>query len=139
MLQPLFVLSPCGTSLLTNQVSDIERKLVSKYANVKQKQEIPAEDLQQLEELIVRVAERVKSADFQLATRMSAELNAIIKLYNGQIVKNSDFHKLICTDTWLGETTANFVASWLVDRGLNAEVIRQVDLQTRDINAFQFP
>ncbi|PSB58760.1 putative CRISPR-associated protein [Chamaesiphon polymorphus] len=137
MPHPLFVLSPCGTSLLTNQVSDIERKLVSKYANAKQKQEIPTEDLQQLEDLIVRVAERVKSADFQLATRMSAELNAIIKLYNGQIARNSDLHKLICTDTWLGETTANFVASWLGDRGLNAEVIRQVDLQTRDINAFQ--
>jgi putative CRISPR-associated protein (TIGR02619 family) len=138
MSQPLFVLSPCGTSLLTNQVSDIERKLVSKYANTNQKNEIPAEDVQQLEDLIIRVTEKVKTADLQLATRMSAELNTIIKLYNGQIVKNSDYHLLICTDTWLGETTANFVASWLRDRGLITEVKRQVDLQTKDINTFQF-
>jgi putative CRISPR-associated protein (TIGR02619 family) len=137
MSQPLFVLSPCGTSLLTNQVSDIERKLVGKYANTKHQSEIPAEDLQQLEDLIARVAEKVASADLSVATRMSAELNTIIKLYNGQIVKNNDYHQLICTDTWLGETTANFVANWLRDRGLIAQVHRQDDLQTKDINAFE--
>jgi putative CRISPR-associated protein (TIGR02619 family) len=134
---PLFVLSPCGTSLLTNQVSDLERKLVGKYANTKQKSEIPSDDRQQLEDLIVRVADKVASADFQAATRMSAELNAIIKLYDGQTTKNNDYHQLICTDTWLGETTANFVATWLQKQGLTAQVKRQVDLQTKDINAFQ--
>jgi putative CRISPR-associated protein (TIGR02619 family) len=137
MSYPLFVLSPCGTSLLTNQVSDAERKLVGKYANTKQKSEISSDDRQQLEDLIIRVADKVASADYQTATRMSAELNAIIKLHDGQITKNNDYHQLICTDTWLGETTANFVATWLQKQGLTAQVKRQVDLQTKDINAFQ--
>lgn len=153
MPQPLFILSPCGTSLLTNQGSDIERKLVSKYANAKHKYEILSEDVQQLEDLIARVTEKVKSADYQLASRMSAELNTIIKLYDGRVVnpsttlrvnversrdvKNNDYHQLICTDTWLGESTAKLVAMWLQERGLIAEVKRQLDLQTKDINAFQ--
>jgi len=136
-MSPSFILSPCGTSLLTNQVSDLERKLVGKHANTKQKSEVPADDLEQLESLIDRVAQKVASADFESATRMSAELNTIIKLYDGRIANNNDFHQLICTDTWLGETTANFVATWLQAQGLTVDVKRQVDLQTRDIEAFQ--
>lgn len=32
-----FILSPCGTSILTNQASPQEKKLVFKYANEKKK------------------------------------------------------------------------------------------------------
>ena len=136
---PKFVLSPCGTSLLTNQVSDIERKLIGKYANTKHKHEVLAADLQQLEALIDRVEQKIIDAvdDYELVTRMSAELNSIIKLYDGRIVACQDHHVLLCTDTWLGETTANLVKLWLENRGLIVEPMRHPDLQTKDIEAFQ--
>ena len=136
---PKFVLSPCGTSLLTNQVSDIERKLIGKHANTKHKHEVPAADLQQLEDLIDRVEQKIIDAvdDYKLVARMSAELNSIIKLYDGRIAACQDHHVLLCTDTWLGETTANLVKLWLENRGLIVESMRHSDLQTKDIEAFQ--
>ncbi|EFA69552.1 hypothetical protein CRC_01864, partial [Cylindrospermopsis raciborskii CS-505] len=44
MENPLFVFSPCGTSLLTNQAAQEERGLVSKHANAKHIEDIPLED-----------------------------------------------------------------------------------------------
>jgi len=137
--KPLFVLSPCGTSLLTNQAQDAaERKLVSSYANAKNPNEIPSEDLTKLESLIKRVEEQIVQADLNLASKMSAELNGIIKLYEGQFNNNRDQHYLISTDTWLGENTAKLVEKWLETKRLNVQVNRQTYLQTKDITSFQF-
>lgn len=137
MKNPLFVLSPCGTSLLTNQADDTERRLVGKYANTKQPEQISQEDKAKLESLVARVKEKLASADLDLASKMSAELNGIIKLYGGQLSNSQDYHVLVCTDTWLGEITATFVAEWLRAKGPTVEVKRQVDLQTKDITSFQ--
>lgn len=71
---------------------------------------------------------------------MSAELNALIKFYDGQYPLSvvRDYHLLLCTDTWLGEAAAHLVATWLRQHGCNnVEVRRQKDLQTAQINAFQ--
>lgn len=137
MQKRLFVLSPCGTSLLTNQADNAERKLVGKYANTKLPEEISPEDKTKLQFLSERVKEKLVSADLDLASKMSAELNGIIKLYGGQPSNTQDYHLLLCTDTWLGEVTATFVAEWLRVKGFTVEVKRQVDLQTKDIMSFQ--
>lgn len=137
---PKFVLSPSGTSLLTNQSSGDERKLVGRYANAKRLEEIASEHRKTLQDLVVRAKAKLTEADLTLASRLSAELNGIIKLYGGQIhaATPQDTHYLLCTDTWLGETTANLVAEWLRSQGLkNVEVKRQTDLQTEDIEAFR--
>ena len=133
----LFVLSPCGTSLLTNQADNTERMLVSKYANFKDAKDVPTEDRTILEDLIKRVEEKVISADLELASRMSAELNGIIKLYQGKFNSNHDEHNLLCTDTWLGETTAKLVEYWLKSRVNIVNINRQKHLQTKDIESFQ--
>ena len=110
MKKPLFILSPCGTSLLNNQASDTERRLVGKCANIKQFEQIPHEDRQKLQSLANRVKEKLMNADIALASSMSAELNSIIKYYGGQLRRQRDYHVLLCTDTWLGESAANLVA-----------------------------
>ncbi|WP_435182705.1 putative CRISPR-associated protein [Cylindrospermopsis raciborskii G7] len=134
----LFVFSPCGTSLLTNQADQEERALVTKYANTKHIEEIPPEDSLKLQSLAKKVEEKLASADLELAGKMSAELNGIIKLYNGKLEKKEDIHYLLCTDTWLGEQTATLVKQWLEEKGLkNVWKIRQKDLQTKDIESFQ--
>ncbi|TVQ60151.1 MAG: putative CRISPR-associated protein [Spirulina sp. DLM2.Bin59] len=137
MQNRLFILSPCGTSLLNNQANNAERKLVNQYANTKQPEQISPEDKAQLQSLAERVKHKLVSADLDLASQMSAELNGIIKLYNGQISNSHDYHVLLCTDTWLGETTATFVSEWLKAKGHTVQINRQTDLQTKDINSFQ--
>ena len=44
MKKKKYILSPCGTSLLTNQADRAEREIVFKYANKKDKNEIPEND-----------------------------------------------------------------------------------------------
>ncbi|QNP29105.1 putative CRISPR-associated protein [Cylindrospermopsis curvispora] len=137
MENPLFVFSPCGTSLLTNQAAQEERGLVSKHANAKHIEDIPLEDSLKLRSLAKRVEEKLAFADLELAGKMSAELNGIIKLYNGKLEKKADTHYLLCTDTWLGEQTATLVEQWLREKGFIVDKNRQTDLQTKDIDSFQ--
>lgn len=136
--QPLFVLSPCGTSLLTNQAANQdERKLIGKYANTKTTAEIEPADLRILQNLVQKAQASLNFGDINNAAKLSAELNGIIKLCKGQFNNPQDHHLLLCTDTWLGETTATCVSDWLRSQGIFTEINRQTDLQTQDINAFQ--
>ncbi|NJK39900.1 MAG: putative CRISPR-associated protein [Oscillatoriales cyanobacterium RM2_1_1] len=137
MPKPLYVLSPCGTSLLTNGANDEQRKLVVKYANTKSLEEISEKDRKTLQDRTEIVGSNLEKADNSSAARMSAELNGIIKLCEGSFNHRQDYHLLLCTDTWLGETTANLVESWLKKQQLSVEVKRQSDLRTEDINSFQ--
>jgi len=133
MSKPKLVLSPCGTSLLTNKATD--KDILTKYANA---QDIPRDDLAKLESLIKSVEKDLESASLEEAAKMSAELNGIIKLYGGQLNKPKDIHVLISTDTYLGKATADLVAKWLKDKGFND--IRQPlikGLQTADLFDFQ--
>ena len=133
MSKPKLVLSPCGTSLLTNKATD--KDILTKYANA---QDIPRDDLTKLESLIKSVEKDLESASLEEAAKMSAELNGIIKLYGGQLNKPKDIHVLISTDTHLGKATADLVAKWLKDKGFND--IRQPlikGLQTADLFDFQ--
>ncbi len=135
-----YILSPCGISLLTNQAQDNEqRKLVFKYANVRNKDEIPDNDKNRLENLIRTISELVDKADCQQAQKMSAELKAIIQIYGSSIPPNKDFHLLLSTDTWLGEETAKLVEKWLKNQNqsMAISIHRQTDLQTKDISSFQ--
>ncbi|NJM76603.1 MAG: putative CRISPR-associated protein [Acaryochloridaceae cyanobacterium RU_4_10] len=134
---PLFVLSPCGTSLLTNHATDNDRKLIGKYANTKEPDDIQYQDLKTLQNLTQTVRENLKDANFKQAAKLSAELNGIIKLCEGQFNTSQDYHLLLCTDTWLGHTTAIIVSDWLRNQGVSTEIKRQSDLQTKDLTAFQ--
>lgn len=133
-----FVLSPCGTSLLTNSVNnEAERKAIGRCANSKSREICSAEDRQLLDGLIERMSERLANANQVEVAKLSAELNAITKLYQGDLNASQHFHQLLCTDTWLGEATAISVASWLRKTGFTVDIRRQLDLRTDDLQAFQ--
>ena len=72
MSKSKLVLSPCGTSLLTNKATD--KDILTKYANA---QDIPKDDLAKLESLIKSVEEELESASLEQAAKMSAELQQI--------------------------------------------------------------
>ena len=91
-----------------------------------------------MDNLIDKVSTSLNTADNESAMKMSAELNGIIKIYNGKITNNGDFHFLLSADAWVGEETAKIVKNWLEHHnGLIVTIHRQTDLQTADISAFQ--
>ncbi len=136
-----YVLSTCGTSLLTNERSNEERSLVNRYANAKTRAEVEAksaEDAACLEKIITDVQTRMRNASPDDAKRLSAELNGLLTFCGGQKIPGSDQHVLLCTDTWLGYEAASIVADWLRQHGGTVqEVKRQKDLQTSDLESFQ--
>lgn len=134
-----YILTPCGTSLLTNAASGEGRKMVGGYANEKTFDGIPAENARYLKGLIQDVREKLMSAEHTQASGMSAEINALTRIYRGDFSSiGKDIHQLLCTDTWLGQETSSLVEGWLKQRGAsNVSVKRQVDLQTASIDSFQ--
>jgi putative CRISPR-associated protein (TIGR02619 family) len=132
-----FILSPCGTSLLTNQANSEERKLISNYANYKKSEDVTVEDRQVLISLIKTVTDKFATADINLAVKLTAELNGIIHYYNNCLQPNGDYLVLLCTDTWLGESTAIIIKDWLTQKGFIVEVKRQQDLRTVNLIEFQ--
>ncbi len=136
---PKLILSPCGTSLLTNKAKDFERNLITNHANAKTEEAIAAgEERRVLEERLKAVEGRLDSADYQQAARMSAELNSIIKIYDGKIDPPNDTHILLHTDTWLGKKTAQLVESWLRGRGFtDVQMLSEPGLSTAKLDDFQ--
>jgi putative CRISPR-associated protein (TIGR02619 family) len=135
-----YVLSTCGTSLLTNARSDDERRLVNRHTNARTRaaveQQSP-EDVARIDAIIQQVRETMQRADANAAARLSAELNGLLSFYQGPSIPSGDQHVLLCTDTWLGEEAASIVADWLRAQGGRVEICRQRDLQTQDLESFQ--
>lgn len=141
MNRPCFILSPCGTSLLTNDSSQELRNAVNRHSNTKTEQEVRAAapaDYRLISDHLARVKAKMAAADVCTAQKSSAELNGVISWYGGSIAGGrGDFHQLLCTDTWLGEVTAIIAEQWLRDKGLIAVFRRQKDLRTVDLAFFQ--
>lgn len=138
-MKPYFVLSLCGTSLLTNQADDDERELITRHANVPNEQAISHEDLNSLHTLIRRTQSKLQEADVRDLPPLSAELNALFKLYDGQFNKAAnDQHWLLCTDTWLGRQTGKLIKETLERLGLSfVQLCQPKDLRTEDLFTFQ--
>ncbi len=135
-MKPNLILSPCGTSLLTNGCNDAERKLIGKYANAAEN-EVTPEDKNMLQKRINVIREKLEKSTPHEVTRLSAELHAIVRFYDFKTEHKSDLHYLVVTDTWLGQITGALVKRWLEKQGLSVYVHKQPDLQTKDLNRFQ--
>lgn len=141
MIRPYYILSPCGTSLLTNGISKELRNAISKHSNTRTEQEIRAaapEEHRLIRDHLAAAEEKIAAANVPTAQKLSAELNGILSLYKGNSDRRkNDFHQLLCTDTWLGEEAAKLVQQWLRNRGLTVELRRQTDLRTAELASFQ--
>ncbi|MBY0552129.1 MAG: putative CRISPR-associated protein [Candidatus Obscuribacterales bacterium] len=132
-----FILSPCGTSLLTNQASSLGA-LLRLHANARDPSDAPPEDRQKIQMIIEAAAAKLADADFATVSKLSAELNAISKLYsNSDSNRKQDHHVVLCTDTWLGEAAATLVVDWLCKQGINANLERRKELQTKNLDMFR--
>jgi putative CRISPR-associated protein (TIGR02619 family) len=140
MIERKYVLSPCGTSLLTNGVSPEDRRLLVNFTNVRNSEEVPAQERSRIQNIIDKKKELLEVAGIGEAKKMSAEINGITVLYDNSFANaGGDYHVLLSTDTWLGEETAKLVQMWLEKQ--NREIIvlpyRQLDLQTENMLLFQ--
>ncbi len=138
-MKPKFVLSLCGTSLLTNGATGYERALITRHANVKDEQDIKHEERESLRARIDHVYSTLQEAAEHQITDMSAELNALYKLYDGQLGQAvNDQHWLLCTDTWLGKQTGKLIQEQLERRGISSvQICQPTDLRTEELLTFQ--
>lgn len=131
------VLSTVGTSLLTNQVEGEQRKELIMSSNLREK-EYSSELIGLIEYTRERLSRKISSATIAEIKRLSAELNGILGIYNGEFSKNNqDTHVLIATDTYQGKITAEIISGFLKEKGIS-NVIIYAPLKLRTVNRKDF-
>ncbi|MGA9382123.1 MAG: hypothetical protein WBV73_25465, partial [Phormidium sp.] len=131
---PTVIVSPCGTSLLTNQTDEELRKLLIRTAN-SQETELTDEQKKTIAKHLDKRRELILNADLNEARKLSAELNGIITYYAGS--PKGEQHILLATDTYLGGNTAKIVAEWLEKQGLKAIPKVVKNLSTKNVESFR--
>lgn len=133
---PKLIVSTCGTSLLTN-VAGERRSLVTRHANATKAEAVPLDERKELMALIDEMQRALRNADRSGQERMSAELNGLLRLYDGRLDGSSDTHWLIATDTWLGEVTARAIGEVLDQAGHTTTIKRISDMRTNNLAEFR--
>lgn len=125
------VLSPVGTSILTNHAGN-NSSILSEYANALQK-DMPQDVVDLIEGIREKAVKYLATANISELRKASAELNGIIGLYNGNLPeKSDDMHVLIATDTHQGKTTAEIVGGLLKKHFSNTQTYTPPSLNTHN-------
>ena len=82
------------------------------------------------------VRHKLMTSDREKISSLSAELNALIRYYEGQLPAG-DMHVLLITDTWLARQAANLIKEWLLRLNLAVQIQSIEGLQTADFARFQ--
>lgn len=135
------IITTCGTSLLTNRVSEDIRQRLSFLANHVEKNLSP-EDNKFLDDHVARRRSELLQADTMQARRLSAELNGIIGWQEqvppwGSPAGANDIHFLVHTGTVQGELAARAVGDWLRDHDCQSQLVPVPDLNTRSLAEFR--
>ncbi|GGA44765.1 putative CRISPR-associated protein [Okeania sp. KiyG1] len=115
------VISTVGTSLLTNQIKNSEKKLSSRLRDTANSTENEiGEDVQDIIFKMERRAKKILTGGNILEIQeASAELNGIYELYDRNLEEGKeDIHWLIATNTYQGRKTAKIVRDFLVKQGI---------------------
>ncbi|MEZ4829275.1 MAG: putative CRISPR-associated protein [Bacteroidia bacterium] len=129
------ILSPVGTSILTNLAGD-QRLLLNKYANASESQTPPDVRLL-IQNLSDQVQNRLSQAQPDALRKASAELNGILGLYKGNLpVTSVDTHWLIATDTYQGQAAARIAQGFLQQYFPDTQTFTPAGLSTHDKAAF---
>jgi len=120
------MISPCGTSTLTNQADGEIRELLNKTAD-SQEQDLTPEQQLILEQYIDQRRSEILQASIAKVCKWSAELNGILSYYQNQIPPKTDIHFLLATATYQGQKTAGIIQSWLEQHGCCVQIVRTAD------------
>ena len=122
----LLVVSTCGTSLLTNGASKEQNALLRETANAVEKALSP-EQRKLIDERIDACKDTLNGASIDEARKLSAELNGLFGLYDGNpAAGKGNHHIFLHTDTYQGEKVAEILVHWCQGKGLSSE-IRRID------------
>ncbi len=138
MFQQRLIVSTVGISIFLNilETEDNDRNQQLKQAtNAKQL----STDLEQFTDmLMIRALDRLQTSDVSQRRRISAELNGLYGIYNGDLsLRKNDRHLLITTDTALGRRAAEVLKAFLEANGLRVDDIHAPkDLSTVTPAAF---
>ena len=137
-----FVLSTIGTSILTNL---IDRGIPAEgtwFGVLRDSANLKPEELDKGAETVIntladRALEKLLENDIKTNRLISAELNGIYGIYEGQLPENSsDQHYLICTDTAQGQQTGRLIGDFLMDRFSAVNIVTPSQLSTKDTAVF---
>ena len=136
--QSQWILTPCGTSVLTNNTTTETRNLIFEYANATTAAEIPSEDLKIIQAIVEDRSKELTNMTELDACEASAELNALTKYLRQSSIKTT-YHCLLPTDTWLGQQTAHMIKQWLEQHfpRTDCEILSITGLQTKNFCNFQ--
>lgn len=120
-MKPNCIVSSCGTSILTNYVrgrDQAQLRKVTDLSSVKGKA-LPSDDKEFLDRLFDEVTASWLGVDLAHAGERSAELNALIAFYGGNIPAGGpDQHYLLHSDTYVGEKSAALIQQWMTEQGM---------------------
>ncbi|BCX02773.1 MAG: hypothetical protein KatS3mg053_0711 [Candidatus Roseilinea sp.] len=133
-----FIVSTVGISTFLNVLDDSEednwRSRLNRAAN---DQHLSGELADKADELAERATVSLNQGDVSSRRRMSAELNGLYGIYEGDLsVGKADMHYLIATDTALGRKAADVICAFLRESGLSVDVYVPNDLSTATPAAF---
>ena len=137
-----FVLSTIGTSILTNFIDKTNfgeanwQGMLRDSANLKP-DELPQETTEVIETLADRALTQLLEDNAATNRRISAELNGIYGIYEGQLPRDSqDQHYLICTDTAQGQKTGKLIQDFLENKEFQAGIVTPAGLSTQGPESF---
>ncbi|MEN9239070.1 MAG: putative CRISPR-associated protein [Thermostichus sp. DG_1_6_bins_120] len=136
MVQPVLMVSSCGTSTLTFNVNEDLRKLLNTTANAKET-DLNPQERQQVQAHIEGRRQMILAAPPHQVVKLSAELNGILTYFDHQLPGPPSEHILLATDTFQGQATAQIVLSWLQQQGVAGRVERITDMSVRTLDEFR--
>lgn len=130
-----YILTTVGLSSLTNGLRGIfTPKEIYDFSNAP-KEEIDPAFITKFDKEIETLKQEIVDFDDAKLKRLSAELNALLRLYKNGF-DTQDFHKLLVTDTYLGKKAAELLETFLKSKGFNVDIYAPRDLRTSDLESF---
>lgn len=131
------IVSTVGISIFLNVLDASEDAWRSRLNRAANDQQLSGELADKTDELVHRVADSLKQGDVSSRRRISAELNGLYGIYEGDLsAGKADMHYLIATDTALGRKAADVICAFLRESGLSVDVYVPDDLSTATPAAF---
>lgn len=131
------IVSTVGISVFLNVLDASEDAWRSRLNRVANDQQLSGDLAQKAEELAARVTARLEQGDVASRRRISAELNGLYGIYEGDLsAGKADMHYLVATDTALGRKAADVICGFLRKNGLSVDVYVPDDLSTATPAAF---
>ncbi len=138
---PNLIISTCGTSILTRDVNQDKRRLLTQLTNSKEN-ELEESKRQEIDQWINQRLEILIQGNEKNATFLSAELNGLLTYYRENRTEISrspqDIHWFLVSDTYLGQKAFEIISKWLNHKyQINTEKVSANGLNTNNLGDFR--